>query len=144
MLALGIVEKVNSIYSVKVRIPILHRAKSDVNATPEELLPDATICTFSNSYPNYTEGCVVVVGFDRNDLTSPIVLGELMTDKQESNTTDIKSGTLRVEDTCTLPYNTQIGSVSSHDIECVRGTKVNIQKQIDDIEERVRALEEEI
>lgn len=143
MLALGIVEQINDEYSVKVRIPILHRAKTDVNATPTELLPDATICTFSKSNPNYLEGSVVVVGFDRNDLTAPIIIGELMTDKENNNETSIELSFLKVNENCQLPSGTSIGVVTPHDISCLEGVRVSIQKQLDDLQERVSALEEE-
>lgn len=141
MLALGIVEKINSEYSVKVRIPVLHRASSDVNATPTDQLPDATICTFVNSYPNYEEGSVVVVGFDRNDLTSPIVLGNLLTEKENGSVGEMSLGFLTVIEKCQLPENTHVGSVSPYDIKCLEGSKVNLQKQIDDLEQRVSELE---
>lgn len=142
MLALGIVERVVDEYTVKVRIPILHRSPSDVNATPTDLLPDASICTFSKSYPNYIEGCVVVVGFDRNDLTAPIILGELMTDKDIGNETGMRLTSLEVNGSCTLPIDTSVGEVNSHDISCIKGTRVNIQSQLDNLEERISALEE--
>lgn len=141
MLALGIVEKVNSQYSVKVRIPILHRAGGDVSATPTEMLPDATISTFSRSLPNYTVGTVVVVGFDRDDTTSPIVLGELCVDKETDLLPDVSAGTIRVLNNAVLPKSTSIGSVNEDNISALKGAKSNIQEQIDDLERRVSNLE---
>ena len=140
MLALGIVEQVNSQYSVKVRIPVLHKADGDVNATPTELLPDSSIATFSNSFPNYTVGTVVVVGFDRNDLTSPIVLGELCTINENDTQPDMKVGSINVSGTCSLPKNTIIGEVSSSDIAALKNTRANIQAQIDDLDRRITNL----
>jgi len=144
MLALGIVERVNSAYSVKVRIPILHKASTDVNAIPTDSLPDASICTLSKTYPNYLVGSVVVVGFNRNDLSDPIVLGELLTDKESEIETGAKIGSLKVTTNCNLTENTNIGSVNSHDISCLKGTRVNIQSQLDDLQARVEELEREI
>ena len=141
MLALGIVERMNSKYSVKVRIPILHKANGDVNATPTDMLPDATIATFSRSLPNYNVGTVVVVGFDRNDLTSPIVLGELCTDKESDLLPDVKAGSLKVFNNAVLPEETTIGVVSGSNIQTLKNARVNIQDQLDDLDRRVTNLE---
>ena len=143
MLALGIVERVNSEFSVKVRIPVLHRAKTDVNATPTDLLPDATVCSFTRSYPNYVDGSVVVVGFDRNDLTSPIVLGELLTEKNFDTENCMSLSFLNVDESCTLPNQTTIGEVNEKEISCLLGINNNIQYQLDEITRRVSALESE-
>ena len=140
MLALGVIEQVNSPYSVKVRIPVLHLANGDVNSVPTENLPDATIATFSKSIPNYTVGTVVVVGFDRNDLTSPIVLGVLCTNKESDMLPDIVSGSVNVLSTCNLPQDTHIGNVNGKELQTLAGIKVNIQAQIDDLDRRITNL----
>ena len=141
MLAMGIVEKVNSQYSLKVRIPILHRASSDVNATPTDMLPDATIATFSRSMPNYRVGTVVVVGFDRNDLTSPVVIGEMLVDKESDLLPDVYAGTLKVETNCNLPSDTYIGDIHYNKIKMLSNARANIQAQLDDLESRIESLE---
>lgn len=141
MLTLGIVEKINSKYSVKVRIPILHRGGGDVNATPTEALPDATIATFSRCLPNYLVGTTVVVGFDRNDMTSPIVLGELCTDKESEMLPDMKVGSMDVLENCNLPKDTKIGEVGGDKIATLKNVTDDIQAQLDDLVRRVSNLE---
>ena len=141
MLALGIVEKVNSPYSVKVRIPVLHKAGGSTNETPTEELPDAMISTFSRSLPNYTVGTVVVVGFDRNDLTSPIILGELCIDKESEILSDMTVGSINVKGSAVLPKETYIGDVGGDKIKTLKNVTVDIQAQLDDLDRRVKNLE---
>ena len=62
---------------LRVRIPTLNGVKESTASTPSEQLEWASILQTPGIDIDYKVGDVVVVGFEDNDLSSPIVLGFL-------------------------------------------------------------------
>lgn len=140
MITKAIVEEIVSPHQVKVRIPTLDRATSSSIATSKDMLNIATICTLPNCYTNLKIGDVVFVGFEDNTYYKAIVLGHLSIDAM-TTFADLTLNSLEVNTSTKLPQNTSIGSVSSQELYCLTGLKDNVQKQIDNIEERLKQLD---
>ena len=73
MLQKAIIEKKLDKYSMKVRIPVYNKVKSDPTATPTNEFYTATIQTLPGCSPNYQEGDVVIVDFENDDVSFPII-----------------------------------------------------------------------
>ena len=127
MITKGIVEEVLTNYSIKVRLPILDSIEGTRDATPTSDLSEAIVCVAPNSEINFTVGDIVIVGFEDNDDSKPIILGFLS--KESGNTSSISNNLskLNVNVSAKLPRDTSIGNVSSQDISMLQGAKFNIQ-----------------
>lgn len=73
----GIIEKLIDNYSVKVRVPKYHKIATDVNGIKTENLADSIICSQPGMQVTYSVGDVVLVDFENNELSKPVVLGLL-------------------------------------------------------------------
>ena len=131
MLTKGIVEEVLSDYQAKVRLPIFNKAKNAVGATPKSELNTAIVCTLPNTVLGLQVGDVVIVGFEDNSTSKPIILGYLSTDRPSKAKSSINLNGLSVESQATLPASTTIGLVSAENIQALEGIKANIQWQLD-------------
>ena len=79
MLIKGIIEDIVDNYTVRVRIPEMHGIKDDMNSTPSNELLCAKICTNPGIDITFSVGDIVVIGFEKSDLSKPIILGFLYT-----------------------------------------------------------------
>ena len=79
MIQKAIVEAVLNDYQVKVRIPKYDKMSYD-GASYEEL-STAIICSTPGTLVNYSAGDVVLVSFENDEISKPVVLGLLYTDK---------------------------------------------------------------
>lgn len=137
MITKGIVESIVDKYSIKVRLPIFDKAKDTKNATPTQDLNNATICTLPNSEGQLSEGDIVFVGFEDNDTSKPIILGQLYRDIDQQTLMSLTLGALTTTSTTNLNKLTTIGDVKSNEIECLVGIKSNIQQQLNEIISRI-------
>ena len=97
MIKKGIVEEIIDQYSVRVRIPQFHGIKGSAGATKtEEILP-ATICTVPNININFRINDIVIVGFENDDFSKPLILGALYAEGNNRSTLDIRADTLTVD-----------------------------------------------
>lgn len=112
MLQKAIIEKKLDKYSMKVRIPVYNKVKSDPTATPTNELYTATIQTLPGCSPNYQEGDVVIVDFENDDLSFPIIIGLLYREHMPQGSTDITADSLVVNVNTNLSENTLIGEVT--------------------------------
>lgn len=137
MITKGIVEEILTDYSIKVRLPILDSIEGTRDATSTSDLSEAIICTTPNSEINFTVGDIVVVGFEDNDDSKPIILGFLS--KESGNTSSISNNLskLNVNVSAKLPKDTSIGNISSQDISMLQGAKFNIQSQLNNTNEAI-------
>lgn len=78
MLTRAYIEEIDYLNAkLRVRIPTLNGVKESTASTPSEQLEWASILQTPGVEIDYKEGDVVIVGFEDNDLSSPIVLGFL-------------------------------------------------------------------
>lgn len=133
---------------VRVRIPIYDRVEKAGLSVSDNNLSIATICTPPNMVYNPQVGDVVFVGFEDNDMGKPVVVGYLLSASQrsglettETSAPDVNALFLSVFKNATLPYNTNIGSVTPEDIKALENTSGNLQAQIDALSSRIEELE---
>lgn len=131
MVTKGIITELVGSTQAKVRIPIYDRASSALDATPDSELSKAIICTFPGATPNYSVGDVVIVAFEQNIYTEPVIIGLLFTNAERKTFTDLNVGKLGVFTSARLPKNTYVGTTTPFDLQNLAGTRGNIQNQID-------------
>lgn len=141
MITKGIVEEIDN-YLVKVRLPVFDKIAGAKNATLTQDLSDATICCQPNSKYQVSVGDVVFVGFEDNDISKPIILGQLYRDVDSNTFMSLVLSGLETKSTTTLSKDTTIGEVKSSEIECLKNVKTNIQQQLNELIDRVNKLEE--
>jgi hypothetical protein len=131
MLTKGIVEKVITPYKVKVRLPIFDAIEGTRNATETNELSEAIICSLPNSSNLVNIGDIVIIGFEDNDTSKPIVLGHLLKESTSKSLVNLKLGSLTVEGSTNLNENTYIGDIKPNELKSLLNIKSNIQGQID-------------
>lgn len=141
MIYRGIVEKIIDPYTVKVRVPLVHRTTATSQHVDLDSLPDAKICTLPNTHPNIQVGDIIVVAFENNDLSKPMIIGYLYKEVMSDTAITSKLNTLEVKFGTILSEDTTIGNVTPKDISNLYGTKENIQQQINQILNRLDMLE---
>ena len=130
MLQKAIIEKKLDKYSMKVRIPVYNKVKSDPTATPTNELYTATIQTLPGCSPNYQEGDVVIVDFENDDLSFPIIIGLLYRENMPQGSTDITADSLVVNVNTNLSENTLIGEVTPESLKKLNDKYSNNVKAI--------------
>lgn len=130
MLQKAIIEKKIDKYSMKVRIPVYNKVKSDPTATPTNELYTATIQTLPGCSPNYQEGDVVIVDFENDDLSFPIIIGLLYREHMPQGSTDITADSLVVNVNTNLSENTLIGEVTPDSLKKLNDKYSNNVKAI--------------
>ena len=99
---------------IRVRIPTLNGIKESSNSTPSDQLEWASMLQVPGLDIEYKVGDVVVVSFEDNDLSLPIVLGFLKLSKNSKKSPvsrlHITSVNLTVTDNVTLPTNVTFNS----------------------------------
>ena len=108
MLTRAYIEEIDYATSkLRVRIPTLNGVKESTASTPSNQLEWASILQVPGIELDYKVGDVVVVGFEDNDLSSPIVLGFLKlaegSDKAAQDRLYINAVNLSVSGNVTLP-----------------------------------------
>lgn len=142
MVTKGIVEEVITKYRVRVRIPILHKASNSPMATPFKELPIATVCCQPGMEPVFTGGDIVIVAIEDNDPGKPVIIGQLFReDNKSESSTDPFIDTLTVELNAVLPISTTIGNVDAESIQSLEGSRGNIGRRLDLIEDRLDKIE---
>lgn len=144
MLFKGTVEQIIDTFTFRVRIPYLHKISSSLSYTLTEDLPIAHICTLPNTKPNLKIGDVVVVGFENNDLSRPMILGHLFSENSSSSTCSPILNSLEVLHDTKLSDNTYIGSVTPQNISCLIGVKENLQEQIKQLKNEISFLRDDL
>lgn len=130
MLQKAIIEKKLDKYSMKVRIPVYNKVKSDPTATPTNELYTATIQTLPGCSPNYQEGDVVIVDFENDDVSFPIIIGLLYREHMPQGSTDITADSLVVNVNTNLSENTLIGEVTPESLKKLNDKYSNNVKAI--------------
>ena len=129
----------------KVRIPCLHGIEGGQHATSKKELPYAQAIGLPASKNFLHEGDCVVVGFDTNDQSVPIILGHLYAEEYNNEPIDLTLRRLRFDDiespenvcSAVLPLNTTIGEIDKDNIRCLRGLHDNVQQKLDTLKEMI-------
>ena len=139
MITKGIVEEIITPYQIKVRLPIYDKMENSQDATPNENLSKATICTLLNTKNQVNKNDIVFVAFEDNDISKPIIIGQLYRESL-SSIPDLNVRAFTTNAVTTLDANTTIGTVSPNEIKCLEGARYNLQAQIDRLREDMEKL----
>lgn len=142
MVTKAIIESVEDIYSVKVRMPTLDSIPEYAGATSVNELSDAIICTLPRSSYIPEVGDIVIVAFEDNDLGKPIILGCLFKETNNISQVNLEVNDLKVTSHVSLSKDIDIGDISYNELKYLIGLKQNIQSTIDNILERLNKIEE--
>lgn len=128
---------------VRVRIPLIHKVKGSRGATPDRELPEATISTLPGSTPELKVGNTVIVGFETENYTSPIILGVLFKSAASDKvTSSCKLSTLDVLTSVTLPKDFKVGDVAYKNVECLKNLSENINTALSGIRRDINKLKD--
>ena len=141
MITKGIIVKVVDKYRVQVRIPVLDKIATAPLATPDSELSTAIICTLPNCIVNPHVQDIVIVGFEDNNLSKPIILGYLFSEYANATLPSLNLSCIDVKSTARLSEHTTIGNVTAQEISALTGIEGNIQKQFEQVWERIRNIE---
>ena len=133
MVTKGIITELIGKTQAKVRIPIYDKSSAALDGTPDSELSSAIMCTFPGGSPNYSVGDIVIVGFEQDIYTQPVIIGLLFTGTESKTLTDMHVGKLKVNVAAQLPSNTYIGTISPFDLQNLAGPRGNLQNQIDNL-----------
>ena len=136
----AIIEQIVDTSHVKIRIPEYNGAYMNADSTPTSELDTAVICQQPGITPLYKKGDVVFIDFERDNIEMPVVLGLIQGANSTYTSTDTETDSLNVRVNCTLPSATEIGDVSSNELQQLMGARNNIQRQIDLINEKINAI----
>lgn len=140
MLTKAIVDKVIDTNAIRVRIPVFNKASYNVNATPSEELYVATVCTLPNCEIPFQVGDVVIVGFEDNQASKPVIIGYLFRKTDYLCKADLKLSSLIVDGNVKFSNEISIGEINYNDILKLKGIKDNIQQQLDILTNRINLL----
>ena len=130
MIVRGFVEAIVDDTHVKVRVPKVNKMEGAVGATPTAELAIGVVCTPPGYSPRLRRGDVVIIGYENDDESSPVVLGLLFTLNNDT-TANVKVDSLKVKVDTNLSENTTIGNVSKENIQFLQGLRDNAQSQLD-------------
>lgn len=141
MITRGIIEEVIDSYTVKVRIPMVDRVATSTIHTSSNNLRQAVVSALPGIVLHLSVGDVVIVDLpDRSD-NSGTILGYLYRPEIKDFRCDALFDTVSIQSVSRLPKNTTIGDVTPPEIHCLHGVSSNIQKQLDELSERLKRLE---
>ena len=153
MITKAIIEEKVSEYKYRVRIPLFDRSKDASLHTATKDLCIATVITSKGVYNNFTQGDVVFVSFENNEMGKPVIIGHLY---RQALTQDILNApivdvrSLNVTQQVNLPKNINIGGqLNYEDLFSLANIDGNIQEQINslklnidkDVQEQLDSLE---
>lgn len=113
MIQRGIIEQILDKYLVQVRIPVYDKAKSSSAGTKTSDLAKSIICVSPGTEVNYVLGDVVLVGFENDEISKPVVLGLLY----RSNKTGSSMSVDNISDTVNL-LQEKINILEGNEIHC--------------------------
>lgn len=142
MVTKGLITEIINKYQARVRIPIYNKAEESPTATPNEELSIGPVNTLPGINPNISVGDVVIIAFEQDIYTDPVILGLLYTENSSRGFSDIKAGELSVISEAILPSKTTIGSVKGDQIASLENVKGNIQNQIDLLSDKFSEITE--
>lgn len=101
MIQKGIVESIISLYKYKVRIPKYDKLSTTPGAVATDDLASAIVCSSPGTKIAYVEGDIVLVGFENNEFSKPVILGllyrEQEIDSSQINIPDVNNTLVKLE-----------------------------------------------
>lgn len=91
MLQKGIIESIEDRYTVRVRIPKYDKLESSATGTKYDDLAFGIICTLPGMSITYAVGDIVLVDFENDELSKPVILGLLYRDHESKSTIELAS-----------------------------------------------------
>lgn len=144
MLAKAFIQEVISPYSLRVRIPSVNKIEGVNGATPNNELYVAAVCSNPNFVINAHVGDVVILGFEDDDISKPIVLGYLSTNKSMETLTNMHCDEFKADGDISLSGQTSIGDVSPSSIHCLKNQKENISDEFHSVRRDAEELKKSI
>lgn len=146
MITRAIIEQKIDEYKYRVRIPIFDKSASAPLNTKMIDLCIAVASMPKGIYNSLQEGDVVIIGFENNESSSPIILGHLyrkaLTDIDDFPSMELS--TLQVNNQVKLPANTSIGTLTYENLFALDGATQNIQLQLDQIFNQIDSIQSQI
>lgn len=144
MVTKAYIQEVLTPYSVRVRIPLYHKINNVSGAISDTLLPVAYLCTPPNIKVDPKVNDVVIVTFEEDDLSKPIVIGYLYSSKSFKSTINIECETLTTTEETILSKDTQIGDIKYENLVCLQNQKENIPDTLKSINSSISHLKNEL
>lgn len=141
MVTKAIVESIEDIYSIKVRIPILDSGAEYTDGTTYNNLSEAVVCTLPRASFVPEIGDIVFVAFEDNDKGKPIIIGCLFKENGNTSQINIIANDLTTTGKTTLSDSITIGDISYSELKYLEGLRQNIQSTFENIDERLKRLE---
>ena len=126
-------QKIGNKYAV--RIPLFESA-----GNPQEVILTATLCYDPGNLEAYKEGDIVFVGFENNQISSPVILGKLYTGIETETNTYSYNSTLKTEVSAILPKKTSIGEFTPEQVYAALKSNQIYEERIKTLENEVRGL----
>ena len=89
MLQKGIIETIEDKYTAKVRIPRYDKLESSATGTKKDDLAVGIVCTLPGMNVTYAVGDIVLVDFENDELSKPVILGLLYRDHESKSTLEL-------------------------------------------------------
>lgn len=135
-------EKVDN-YKYRVRIPLFDRTNEATYYTQFEDLSVATACVPKGINNSIEVGDVVFLGFEDNDASQPIILGQLYREalvKDPNTFANLLS--LKVQQNAQLPVDTTIGNINYNQLHLALDTIQDLKRRIIELESYIELLKE--
>lgn len=85
-------------YTVKVRVPKYDKLESSLDGTPDDELSTGIVCTLPGMNLTYSAGDIVLVDFENDELTKPVILGLLYREHESNSVLEIDGVDSDLED----------------------------------------------
>lgn len=90
---------------ISVRIPIFESA-----GDTDKFIIDCLVCEAPGVSNYYRAGDIVWIGFERDEVSNPVILGKLMLSSEQNDNSAITCNSLTITSNANLPNNTMIGN----------------------------------
>ena len=149
MVTKAIIQEVLSHHAIKIRIPIYNKLENTNGSTPNNELSITTLCTLPNFLIKPEPGDIVLVAFEEDDISKPIVIGYISLANGMNSNVDIKCDGLEVQGTIKLSNSININNeieyknilALKNQTDNIKITFENIDKDIEDINKDIEKIE---
>ena len=134
MITRAIVEDQVDLYHYRVRIPIFDKIDTAPIHTDFNDLCIATISSAKGINNNISVGDIVFVGFEDNNASNPIIIGQLYREAlTKDNQAFLSVSNLTALDTAQLPTNTFIGNITYNQLVQALSEIKKLRVELDDL-----------
>lgn len=144
MLTKAYIQDILSPHAVQIRIPLYNKIEGVEGATPNSELAIACVCTLPNFITNVQAGDIVIVGFEEDNISKPVILGYLSTSNVLTALTDVTCNQLITKGDTTLDEHTTIGEVKPESIKCLKNLKDNVSATFEATSKELQLIHEDI